>query len=235
MARHGQRVHPGPGLQVDGQAQPGLHGIDVEVRAGVARLDAGGQRGDVLHGAGLVVDGHAGGQHGVFVDLGEEFGGVQRAVGFGRDFHNGKALAAQRASRQLDAGVLEPGDDDLAAPGAPRDGRAPQGHVVALGTAGGKVDFVAAAAQRFGYAGAGGVDGLLGLDRRVVQAAGVGPQRLDGAGDDVGHLRVHHGGGGVIQIMKMRVGTHGQKPRFSVRSGVRRRARGVISSPPVTA
>ena len=66
MPRNRQRIDAGQLFQVERDAQPRLHGVDVHGRAAVFRLDTGGQAGDVLHGSGLVVDGHAGHKHGVF-------------------------------------------------------------------------------------------------------------------------------------------------------------------------
>ena len=64
----------------------------MEVGAAVACLDALAQRGNVLHRAGLVVDGHTGGQHGVLVDFRKEFLGVDAAVRAGQHFNHGEAF-----------------------------------------------------------------------------------------------------------------------------------------------
>ena len=64
----------------------------MEVGAAVARLYALAQSCNVLHRAGLIIDGHAGGQHGVFVDLLQEFLCVDAAVRAGQDLHHREAL-----------------------------------------------------------------------------------------------------------------------------------------------
>ena len=64
----------------------------MEVGAAVARLDALAQSRNVLHRAGLVVDGHAGGQHGIFVDLLQEFLCVDATVPAGQNLHHREAL-----------------------------------------------------------------------------------------------------------------------------------------------
>ena len=166
------------------------------------------QRRDVLHGAGLVVDGHAGGQHRVFVDLGQEFLRVNASVRPGHDLDDGEALVLQRADGALHAGVFKTRDDDFIAPVLTRAGRAGHGHVVALTAAGREVDFIAAAVQRFGYAGAGRGNGILRGNGGVIQAAGVGPKLSQRLADSLRHRRVHPGRGGVIKIMQLGVGKH---------------------------
>ena len=175
---------------------------------GCCALDALAQRRDVLHSAGLVVDGHAGGQHRVFVDLGQEFLRVNASVRPGHDLDDGEALVLQRADGALHAGVFKARDDDLIAPVLTRAGRAGHGHVVALTAAGREVDFIAAAVQRFGHAGAGRGNGILRGNGGVIQAAGVGPKLSQRLADGLRHRRVHPGRGGVIKIMQLGVGKH---------------------------
>ena len=208
VAGDGERIDLAPFLQVDGHAQPRLHGVHMEVGAAVARLNALAQRRDVLHGAGLVVDGHAGGQYRVFVDLGQEFLRVNASVRPGHDLDDGEALVLQRADGALHAGVFKARDDDLIAPVLTRAGRAGHGHVVALTAAGREVDFIAAAVQRFGHAGAGRGNGILRGNGGVIQAAGVGPKLSQRLADGLRHRRVHPGRGGVIKIMQLGVGKH---------------------------
>ena len=104
--------------------------------------------------------------------------------------------------------MLKAGDDNFAAPRPARAGRAVDGHIVALAAAGGKVDLIAAAVQRFGNAGAGRLDGVLRGHGRVVQAAGVRPKLRQGRADGLCHRRVNPSGGGVIEIMQLGVGKH---------------------------
>ena len=186
----------------------------MEMGAAVAGLDACRQGGNVLHGAGFVVHRHAGGQHGVLVHRGQEFLDVQVAVRLGQDLHHLKAFVFQRAGRKLHAGVFKPRDHHLVAPLPPGHGRAPDGHIVAFGAAAGEVDLVAAAVQRFGDAGPGIFDAVLGSHRRVVEAAGIGPQFHQRIVDDLGHRRVDAGGCGVVQIMKLGVGKHTDSSHF---------------------
>ena len=86
--------------------------------------------------------------------------------------------------------------------------RAGHGHVVALTAAGREVDFIAAAVQRFGHAGAGRGNGILRGNGGVIQAAGVGPKLSQRLADGLRHRRVHPGRGGVIKIMQLGVGKH---------------------------
>ena len=58
----------------------------------IRQLDALGQGSNVLTCAGLVVDGHAGGQDGVFIHSSEEFLGVDMTVPLRGDFHDGEAF-----------------------------------------------------------------------------------------------------------------------------------------------
>ena len=215
MPRNRQRIDAGQLFQVERDAQPRLHGVDVHGRAAVFRLDTGGQAGDVLHGAGLVVDGHAGHKHGVFVHGVDELLHVEAAVGPGRDLHNVKAAVPQRADGQLNARVFKAGGDDFVPPGLPRQRRAQNGQVVALAAAGGKVDLPGRTVQRFGDFGARGVQLVLGQHGGVVQARRVGPAFAQRRGNGVGHGGVHHRGGGVIEIMQVRVSAHGGKDLFS--------------------
>lgn len=110
--------------------------------------------------------------------------------------------------------MLEAGDDDLIAPVAAGHRGTIDGHIVALRPAGREVNFIAAAVQRFGNAGAGRFDTVLRGHGGVVQAAGVGPEFHQSIVDDLGHGGVHAGGGGVIQIMDLRVGKHRHSSHF---------------------
>ena len=92
VAGNGQRVHAGPLLQVDGDAQPGLHRVYMEVGAAVFSFDALGQGSNVLTCAGLVVDSHAGGQDGVFIHGSKEFFSVDMTVPLRGDFDDGEAF-----------------------------------------------------------------------------------------------------------------------------------------------
>ena len=150
----------------------------------------------------------AGGQHRVFVDLGQEFLRVNASVRPGHDLDDGEALVLQRADGALHAGVFKACDDDLIAPVLTRAGRAGHGHVVALTAAGREVDFIAAAVQRFGHAGAGRGNGILRGNGGVIQTAGVGPKLSQRLADGLRHRRVHPGRGGVIKIMQLGVGKH---------------------------
>ena len=208
VAGDGQTIDLTPFLQVNRHTQPRLHGVHMEVGAAVAGLDALAQSGDILHRAGLVVDGHAGGKDGAFVDLGQKFLRVDAAIRAGQNLNNGEALVLQGADGALHAGVLEPGHDDFIAPVLAWAGRAVDGHVVALAAAGGEVDFVAAAVQGLGHPGAGGHNGVLRGHGGVIQAAGVGPVFHHGRGDGLRHRRVHPGGSSVVQIMQLGVGKH---------------------------
>ena len=174
-------------------------------------LDLCRQTGNVLHGAGLVVDRHAGHQNRVFVHRVDQLAHIQTAVGLGKDLHHGKAPVLQRPDGTLDTGVLEPGGDNLVAPGLPRNGRAQNGQVVALASAGGEIDLIPGAVQRFGNSAAGHRQLMLGQDGRLVQAGRIGPAVAHGVIDDIGHRRVHHGGGGVVQVVQIGVGSHDGK------------------------
>ena len=68
--------------------------------------------------------------------------------------------------------------------------------------------------QRFGNAGAGRFNAVLRGHGGVVQAAGVGPEFHQRVVDDLGDSGVHAGGGGVIQIMELRVGKHRHSSHF---------------------
>ena len=196
----GQRegVHPFPLFQVDGHTQPCLHRVHMEMGAAVFLFDARRQCGNILHRAGLVVHRHAGGQHGAFVHRREKFFRGKGAVPLRQDFHHVEPEVPQRPDGPLHAGMLKPGYHDFIAPVPPGQRRAPHRHVVALRPAGGEIHFVTAAVQRFGHAGAGGLQRKLAFHRRVVQTAGIGPAGQHRLMDDVRHRGVHHGGGGII-------------------------------------
>ena len=193
---------------MDGQAQPGLHGVHMDKAAVVAGLDGGGKRRDVLLCAGLVVDSHTAGQHGVFVHSGAQAVQIEMPVGFRRDLHHLKAPVPQRPHGQLHTGMLEPRNHNFAAPAPAGNGRALNGDVVALAAAGGKIQLFGRTAEAFGHLGAGGGEGFVNLYRRLIQAGRVGPAAAQRCGNGIGHRRVHHGGGGIVKIMELRVGSH---------------------------
>ena len=130
------------------------------------------------------------------------------AVPLRGDLDDGEAFVLQRADGALHAGVFKARDDDLIAPVLTRAGRTGHGHVVALTAASRKVDFIAAAVQRFGHAGAGRGNGILRGNGGVIQAAGVGPKLSQRLADGLRHRRVHPGRGGVIKIMQLGIGKH---------------------------
>ena len=94
VAGNGQRVHAGP-------LSAGRWGCAAKLaprstwkwgRLGCFSLDALGQGSNVLTCAGFVVDGHAGGQDGVFIHSSKEFFSVDMTVPLRGDFHDGEAL-----------------------------------------------------------------------------------------------------------------------------------------------
>ena len=119
--------------------------------AAVAALDLSGQAFHIVPGADLIVDHHAGHKDGVFVHMVQHPVNVQRAVRAG--VHHGHIIAhgGQTLQRLLHAEVLKAGHHDALAEPAGQ-GRAQQGHVVALAAAGGKIELPALAAQGAGTA-----------------------------------------------------------------------------------
>ena len=132
---------------------------------------------------------------------------VQRAVRAG--VHHGHIIAhgSQTLQRLLHAGVLKAGHHDALAEFA-GERRAQQGQIVALAAAGGEIELFGLAAKGAGHRRPGRVEGLLAPGPGGVQGRGVCPVLPHGLVDDVRHLGGYHGGGGVVQIMDVRVLYH---------------------------
>ena len=77
VAAHRQRVDVG---QLDGDPHPRLHRVHMDEGAAVLPLDLGGQALDLVPGADLVVDHHAGHEDGVPVHMRQHLVDVQRTV-----------------------------------------------------------------------------------------------------------------------------------------------------------
>ena len=103
--------------------------------------------------------------------------------------------------------MFETGHHDAPAE-LPGQGRAQQGHVVALAAAGGEVQFPRLAAEAPGHHGAGRVQRLFAAGTGGVEGGRVRPVLPHGLVDGIRHLRGHHGGGGVVQIMQFRILQH---------------------------
>ena len=187
---------------------PGLHTVHVHGGAVVAGLHPGGQAGHVHGGAGFVVHLHGGHQNGVFIHQLQHPVHIQVAVRLrGHKLHI-VALLGQALHGQGHAGVLKAGAYNALAPLAGA-GRAQNGQVVPLRAAAGEVHLPRRGPQSAGHIGPGLVQGQLTVGARGVQAGGVGPVLGHRLRDGLDHLRVHHGGGGIVQVMNVRVVQHG--------------------------
>ena len=175
MAGYRESIHVLPLFQVNGDAQPCLHGVHMHRTAAVFGLDGCGKSGNILQSAGFIIDRHAADQNGIFIHLGSQFGNIQVTVCFRQDFHHLKAAVFQCTDGPLHAGVLKTGNHNFAAPVFACHGKALHGKVVALAAAGGKIQILGLAAQGAGNLPAGRGQGFMGFYRRFVQAGGVRP------------------------------------------------------------
>ena len=183
--------------QLDGNAHPCLHCVNVDDGATVLLLDGSGQTLDVVPGANLVVYHHAGDKDGVFVHMRQHFVEVEGAVRLGVDDGDIVAHLCQTFQRFLDAGMLKAGHDDALAE-VPGQSRAQQSEVVALAAAGGEVKLFRLAAQCPGDGGTGGIQRLLAPRAGCVEAGRVRPVFAHGFVNDVRHFRCDHRRGGVV-------------------------------------
>ena len=208
VAAHRQCVDVG---QLNGDPHPRLHRVHMDEGAAVLPLDLGGQALDLVPGADLVVDHHAGHEDGVPVHMRQHLVNVQRTVRAGGHDRDVIAHRSQTFQRLLHTGVFKTGHHDALAE-LPGQRRAQQGHVVALAAAGGEVQLPRFAAQAPGHHGAGRVQGFFAPGAGGVQGRRIRPVLPHGPVDDICHVRGHDGGGGVVQIMQFRILQH--KIRF---------------------
>jgi hypothetical protein len=169
----------------------------VKQRAGL--VGQSGQLGGRLHGAGHVVGGHHRDEPGGGSQRrGECLGRHDTFGAYGQVGHL-DALALEEPARLQHGRVLEGARDHV--PG-PLHGAQSAEHreVVRFGAAGGEDDLRRPSAEQGGHLAASGLDGVMGLPPRPMQARGIAEHAVEIGLHGVTHARVEGRGRGVIQV-----------------------------------
>ena len=198
----GEREHiTVPGGYVHGNVSDRLNGVGVEEHTSLP--GDGGDLGDGLDGADLVIGGHDGDEDGVGADGRLYRLRVHTAQGIHRQVGDRKALGLFQVLQGVQDGVmLNGGGDDVPALAAPELGHGLEGPVVALRPAGGEEDLLGLCVQAPGDLCPRGIQIGLGLLAECIEAGGI-PIGVP----KIGHHGLQRpgrerGGSGVIGIEK---------------------------------
>nr|WP_246090169.1 hypothetical protein [Nonomuraea deserti] len=185
----------------------------------------GGQLGDRLQGAGLVVGGYHRHQDRILIQPGGQRGRVHQPVAIDRQHrHPGAVQALQRLTGFQDGRVLGDLSDHVRAGAASGQDRAAQGEQIGLRTGGGEDDLARTGADQGGNLLARVPQCRTGPLTIAVAAGRVAEQATQVRRHLLGHARVDRGGGVVVEVdrpvdqprmrqgMRGRVGGHAGAP-----------------------